>query len=131
MATATLYVQSVNTPAGNFDSGTGGPLGMTIGHTGNPQYDRTGDDEYPRFVALTDKEGTCEITIRDNYYTGAIGATTGDIAFTWTAGAHTRTGTLKTMMLISVRPSQERATYGQMVLGFTHVSGDGKTIPLA
>jgi hypothetical protein len=126
--TSSIYVKSF----GTYNSGNGGPLRLDFRHEGTVIEDRTGDDQYARFLAVVDKMLDVSVSVRDISVATAMAL--GEAAADKTAvlaGSGDVSITFKGLVLYAVRPSANRASLGEVVLSYRHKSADGSAAPLA
>jgi hypothetical protein len=130
--TVTVYPQQITWNSETWSkSGTGGPLSVRVMHSGRAVEDRTGDAEYPMYVAIVDKGVRVAVSLRDVKRVTALG-TSGSMVITLLTkgGGSTSTVTVAACVLEGVAMSQDRATPGGQELTFVVESTDGSTIPI-
>jgi hypothetical protein len=98
-------------------------------HSATPQPDRTGADFYPQYVGLTGGSLTAQVKLRDVKFTTALGTKSNLVLII--GGKSSATITLTGMVLTDVQGSQDKDSYGDVVLTFMHESADGTTVPVA
>jgi hypothetical protein len=132
MAVVTTYYLKTLTWNGNtWDSSAGGTLELNYEHDGEFLKGRTGDDEYPTFGAVVDKNCRVTVRLRDVIQSAALGAASSNIVATLKAKATTPSITFANMNLVAVRGAQGRATLGDVTMVFEHLSSNGSTNPVS
>ncbi|MFQ5409537.1 MAG: hypothetical protein ACE5FI_14095 [Anaerolineales bacterium] len=124
--TTTLYLSQFTFNAVTYTKTLGGPLDLIINENAQQVADRTGDAQYPTFVAVTDIDPVVFVKMRDVASLPTRGANS-DLVATISDGNATKTLTLSTMTYIGVETNIVRASPGEIVLQFVHESADGST----
>lgn len=130
----TIYPKSVAWNGITWDKANGGLLRVDFNHTSQPVEDRTGGDEYPVFMALTNKGLTVSVVLREfcldqggNMDCG----TKSNMVFTMKTCDGTDSCTYATMVLVDISGTQPHGELGESTLSFLHLSADGSTDPVS
>ena len=125
-----FQVQQITFNSVTYDSTSGGPLMVTIRHSGDPLEGRSGADEYAAFLAVVDKIAEVQFSVADVKFITALG-TSGTFTCTLKLKSTTVVITLATMVLVNVEMSQRRASLGEMTATLRHESANGTTVPVS
>ena len=137
----TIYPKSFSWNNATYNSGVGGNLRFEYEHSGTPFEDRTADDFYPMFVAITDGKLVVRVRVREvaptGVYTAALG-TKSNASITITGGKsgtgdrNSKTISFVGLVLVGITPGEQgRAEGGSATLVFAHESADGQTSPVS
>ena len=114
-----------------WNSENGGPLSITIAHTGTPVLSRTGADRYPRRVSVQDRSCVATVVLGDFMQIAALAGISDMYADVfYDEGGQTRTMKLVGMRHYESRPTQNRATPSEAAMTFIHQSAGGQDSPL-
>lgn len=131
MAASSFAVSSIEFNGVTYSTGAGGALRMQVSHSGTPNPDWTGADEYPTQVNVVNKTLIVRLYIRDVKIATALGTKDTSAACVLVIKASTVTVTFANMVLYSVESDQGKSEYGTTVLTLMHESGDGTTVPVS
>lgn len=128
----TIYPQTITWNAITWSkSMEGGPLALRYTHAGRTIEDRTGDAEYPMFVAVVDTGLNVTVSLREMKQLLTLGAKSDMVVTLEGKGGATSTLTLKGLVLHLISGSQDRAVPGGVELAFVYESTDGTTVPVS
>ena len=127
----TFTIKEATFGAETFDADNGGPLSLTIAHTGTPVPSRTGADRYPRRISVQDRNCVATLVVGEFKDTREL-AGIEDLAVTvyYDEDAEEIDLVVKTMRLYEVRPTQNRSNPSERALVFVHQSADGQAAPI-
>lgn len=129
-ALVSFYVKSISWNGSTYTNASGGPILVTVRHGSDPLEDRTGNDEYPPFVASVNKFVEATFTLRDLKFITALGVKSTLAALLQTKGADVSIS-VAGMVLITADMSQRRAEAGEVTVTLRHESADGITVPIS
>lgn len=129
--TVTFYPKTVTWNSVTWDNTSGGPIQFDVELGGEELPDRTGDDEFPTFMAIVNK--MCRATLRLREFKQAIqpGTESNMVLTLRVKSGSNPTVTIPNMSFVRVRSNQPRAAVGEAELEFTHRSADGTAIPVS
>lgn len=132
MATVvTLYPKTITWNGATWNSLGGGPLRVEAEVGGDPVAEQSGDADWNTFLQIANKRCRVVVRLREFKQVYNPGTFSGSIVCTLTSKTATITVTFATMILVSMRPAQDRAAPGDVELIFMHESVDGTTMPMS
>lgn len=115
-----------------WNADNGGPLTITVAHTGNPIMSRTGADLYPRRISIQDRSVVVTVVLGEFKQIMALtgkGTLAADVFYH--EGPETVTLSILGMKNYETRSTQNRANPSESAITFIHESVDGLANPLS
>lgn len=129
----TFLVANAAWGGNNWNSSSGGPISLTIAHSGTPVASRTGTDLYPTRISVLDRQCVVTLVLGEFKQTAGLSASSANMSayVYYTEGANAVNVSIGTLRLYEVRPTQNRANPSECALTFIHESPDGTTAPIS
>jgi len=128
----TFTVSKIVWNAITWDSESGGPLSITLAHTGTPVLSRTGADRYPRRASIQDRSAVVTVVLGEFKQTQSLAGLSNMVAdLFYDEGAQTIQVTIATLRLYEIRSTQNRANPSEVAITFIHESAAGQASPVA
>lgn len=128
----TFKITSVTWNNNTWDKSTsGGPIRVEYSHSARVEENRVADDEYPTVIALPDKSAMVSVTLREVKQVLTLGDKNTLVMTIAGKSGTSVTITLANMVLVDIGGSQDRGSFGAVVLRFAYEGATGTTVPLS
>lgn len=128
----TFTAKTITWNGETWNSSGGGPLSVTVAHSGTPVISRTGADLYPRRISVQDRTVVVTAVLGEFKRATALSGKGNMVITAWyEEGAESITVTIPDLRFYEARSTQNRANPSETALTFVHESSDGTTTPIS